>query len=101
MDTLKNIGIVILVLLGIGLVLFLAGKQMESQERTIRDWCQGQGYEVIELEHCSFDHGPFWFSDEDQHIYRTVVVDRFENRKFIWHRSPLGWGDWDHEEYKR
>jgi hypothetical protein len=75
----------------LALLLFVAIKQDGWDKDTIHNWATDNSCEVISVERTVFDHGPFWFVDEDDRIYKVEVKDRLEHPRVTYFRfRPFG-----------
>jgi hypothetical protein len=81
--------VVVLMVPLLGLVVWLASLQDDQ----ITDWAESHGYEVVEIKRVGLfeDIGPFRFRGKNQSIYRTVLRDRQEHERVMYHRSGFWW----------
>lgn len=93
----NNVGaiVIILVILALGMFGFIA--QRKNDEERITKWAANQGYKVESVEECLFSLGPFWYKNDDQHIYKAVLIDQFEHQRVSYFRTGLFMFDqaWD------
>jgi len=82
----SKIGGGILVGCVLALLLFVAIKQDGWDKDAIQKWAADNSCEVISVERTVFDHGPFWFVDDDDRIYKVEVKDRFEHPRTTYFR---------------
>jgi hypothetical protein len=80
-----------LVLLLLVVVLGVCGMffARNSDREYITNWAAESGYELISVEETWFDHGPFWFVDDDDRIYRVEVRDEREHPRTSYFRFRL------------
>ena len=70
----------------IAFIVVVAIAQIKSDKTRIANWAAERNYEVLKLEQTFFDYGPFWYCDDDQTIYKTVMKDEFEKERTIYFR---------------
>lgn len=75
----RELGKVILVVALILVLGWVAVTQANRQQGTIKEWASVNGYHVEQIERCYFDHGPFWFVDDDDVIYKVRILDTHEH----------------------
>lgn len=64
------------------------------QITTIRQWASEQNCDISNIEQPMFQHGPFWFVDEDDTIYKVTLTDNEGNQQISWFR----FGEFNHHE---
>ena len=64
---------------------------IRSGESRIEQWAVENSYEVIECKITILDCGPFWYKNDDQHIYRAILRDSLENERVAYFRLSV-WG---------
>jgi len=88
---LNEIGVGIFVVLILSLLFWFAIKQDGWDKDSINKWATENSCEVVSIERTVFDHGPFWFVDEDDRIYKVNVKDRLEHPRVTYFRFKV-WG---------
>jgi len=73
----------------IAFAIFMVIAQTKAHETKIANWAAEHDYEVVSINQTFFDYGPFWYCDEDQTIYKTVMRDKFEKERIVYFR--IGW----------
>lgn len=68
--------------------------QGESDKGIIKTWAEDNDYSIVTMEKTIFDHGPFWFVDDHDRIYKVVILDHHEKRR----TSYFWFGVWNHEQ---
>lgn len=84
--------ILFLVVLLVGALLAVA--RMQNDQDKIREWASENDCTVVEIEKQVFSHGPFWFKNEDQEIYRVKLKNHFEADTVAWFRI----GTWSFDQ---
>lgn len=83
--------IVVFVAFVLSLLLYVGIKQTDWDKESINSWAIENSYEIKSVERTLFDHGPFWFVDEDDRIYKVQLKDRLEHDRVTYFRFRL-WG---------
>lgn len=76
---------------GLGIILllsivFLIGWRLDTSDKNyMDDWAKQNEVVVEKIDRQILDHGPFWFSDEDDRIYKLKAT----NGKVVWFRFNI------------
>jgi len=76
----KRVALYALVLIGILLAAYASSKYEQQQ---IHNWAAENNYKVISVEMTFMDYGPFWYKDEDDKIYKAVLIDKSTEKKRV------------------
>jgi hypothetical protein len=90
-NKMKDICLVVFVTGILSLLLYVAINQNGWDNDSIQKWASENSCEVVSVERTFFDHGPFWFVDEDDRVYKVKVKDRLEHPRVTYFRfRPFG-----------
>ncbi len=88
-EKLALIGIICL----IALVLWGIINQPIQDRKEIDAWATKNSYRVIKATQPWFDHGPYWWVDEDDRIWRVEIEDNLEKHRVAYFRFRM----WNHD----
>lgn len=81
MNKLKEILICIAIII-ICFAVFLGVTKHHHSE--INDLAKQNKCQVVSIESCVFDKGPYWLAGEDDSVYYVIVTDEYERQRAMW-----------------
>jgi hypothetical protein len=85
---------VVAIMLFVFVAMFCYTQKHESQKTQMQTWATDHGYTMVEEPVKPwFNVGsPFWFTDDDDDVYKVVLADRDHQKKTSWFRFRAFWG---------
>lgn len=71
------------------IVFIIAIFSFGQHETKMKDWAKQNNYEFVSAEHCYFTHGPYWFHDKNDFVYKAIVRDKLEKEHIVWFKFGL------------
>jgi hypothetical protein len=83
----------------IGLVIWIAVANSESDKATIQQWADNNNIvKVVSVESTWIDKGPYWVKEDHHRIYKVVVIDHLEKQRTTYFRFG-GWFGYEQDWY--
>ena len=88
---------VLILLLIVAIIVPLFFLVRSGDQEKIKEWAEGEGYEIKSSESTWIDRGPFWVKNKNDRIYR-VVVETESGERVMYFRFRLWWVDKEWEK---